>query len=688
MLLSFLCINTMFAQSNNGTNVTGDDVGWGDGYDLIYKVDGTVYKTITLEEGATITPEPTPTKEGYTFNGWSDIPATMPAHNVEVTGSFSINSYIITYKVDGEVYKRDTLVYASAITAFPSPTKEGYTFSGWSEIPTTMPANDVEVTGSYTINSYKLVYKVDGLEYKSLTLEYGSTIMPESELTKEGYTFNGWSEIPATMPANDMEVTGSFSINSYILTYKVDGEVYKRDTLVYASAITAFPSPTKEGYTFSGWSEIPTTMPANDVEIVGTFSINSYKLVYMIDGAEYNSLTLEYNSTVTPEAEPTKEGYTFSGWSEIPATMPASNVEVIGTFSINSYKLVYKVDGAEYNSLTLEYNSTVTPEAEPTKEGYTFSGWSEIPSNMPANDVEVTGSYTVNTYALKYMVDGVLYHTDSIAFGTAITLIDEPSREGETFSGWVNAPETMPAHDVVISGTFGINSYSINYYVDGTLYHTMLNPFGTEIAPLDEPTKEGYTFSGWSEIPATMPANDVEIVGSFSINSYKLVYMVDGSEYKSLTLEYGSTITPETEPTKEGYTFSGWSEIPSTMPASDVEVTGTFAVNKYLLTVLVDEVVIHSDSIAYGTRLIDYLDLIIQNGIDLTYWEWYSQIETITMPAHDVIINAVLDAVSPLLIDGDNSAIFDLTGRKIHVDDITTLPAGIYIRNGIKFMVR
>ena len=617
----------MFAQSNNGTNVTGDDVGWGDGYDLIYKVDGTVYKTITLEEGATITPEPTPTKEGYTFNGWSDIPATMPAHNVEVTGSFSINSYIITYKVDGEVYKRDTLVYASAITAFPSPTKEGYTFSGWSEIPTTMPANDVEVTGSYTINSYKLVYKVDGLEYKSLTLEYGSTIMPESELTKEGYTFNGWSEIPATMPANDMEVTGSFSINSYILTYKVDGEVYKRDTLVYASAITAFPSPTKEGYTFSGWSEIPTTMPANDVEIVGTFSINSYKLVYMIDGAEYNSLTLEYNSTVTPEAEPTKEGYTFSGWSE-------------------------------------------------------------IPSNMPANDVEVTGSYTVNTYALKYMVDGVLYHTDSIAFGTAITLIDEPSREGETFSGWVNAPETMPAHDVVISGTFGINSYSINYYVDGTLYHTMLNPFGTEIAPLDEPTKEGYTFSGWSEIPATMPANDVEIVGSFSINSYKLVYMVDGSEYKSLTLEYGSTITPETEPTKEGYTFSGWSEIPSTMPASDVEVTGTFAVNKYLLTVLVDEVVIHSDSIAYGTRLIDYLDLIIQNGIDLTYWEWYSQIETITMPAHDVIINAVLDAVSPLLIDGDNSAIFDLTGRKIHVDDITTLPAGIYIRNGIKFMVR
>ena len=504
-VLSLLFVKVLFAQSDNGTNISGEDAGWGDGYDLIYKVDGTVYKTITLEEGAIITPEPVPVKEGYTFSGWSEIPSTMPASNVEVTGSFSINSYKLVYVVDGVEYKSLTLEYGSAITPESAPTKEGYTFSGWSEIPSTMPASNVEVTGSFSINSYKLVYKVDGVEYKSLILEYGSAITPES-------------------------------------------------------------APTKEGYTFSGWSEIQSTMPACNVEVTGSFSINSYTLVYKVDGVEYKSLTLEYGSAITPESVPTKEGYTFSGWSEIPSTMPSSNVEVTGTFSVNSYMLVYNVDGAEYKSLTIEYGSSITPESTPAKEGYTFSGWSEI--------------------------------------------------------------------------------------------------------------------------PATMPAGNVEVTGSFSIDSYKLVYKVEGVEYKSLTLEYGSAITPESVPTKEGYTFSGWSEIPSTMPASNVEVTGSFTVNKYLLTVLVDDEVIYSDSIAYGTRLIDYLDLITKNGIDLTQWEWYSQIDSISMPSHDVIINAVRDAVLPIFMDADSSTIFDLTGRKIQVDDTTNLPSGIYFLNGRKFIVR
>ena len=124
------------------------------------------------------------------------------------------------------------------------------------------------------------------------------------------------------------------------------------------------------------------------------------------------------------------------------------------------------------------------------------------------------------------------------------------------------------------------------------------------------------------------------------------------------------------------------------MPAHNVEVTGSFMVNKYLLEVLVDDEVIYSDSIAFGTRLIDYLDLIIQNGIDLTQWECYSQIDTITMPAYDVIINAVRDAVLPIFMDIDNSAIFDLTGRQIKADNISTLPSGIYFRKGCKFIVR
>lgn len=60
------------------------------------------------------------------------------------------------------------------------------------------------------------------------------------------------------------------------------------------------------------------------------------------------------------------------------------------------------------------------------------------------------------------------------------------------------------------------------------------------------------------------------------IPNYALTYMLDDVVYKSYREEEGNPINPEPDPTKEGYTFSGWSEIPLTMPAHDVTVTGTF----------------------------------------------------------------------------------------------------------------
>jgi hypothetical protein len=164
---------------------------------------------------------------------------------------------------------------------------------------------------------------VDGVEHKSYDIEYGTTITPEAEPTKEGYTFSGWSEIPETMPAHDVTITGTFTVNTYKLTYKVDGLEYRSYDIEYGASITPEAAPTKDGYTFSGWSEIPEKMPAHDVTVTGTFNINSYKLIYVIDGVEYKSCNIEYGATITPEAEPSKEGYTFSGWSEIPKKMPA-----------------------------------------------------------------------------------------------------------------------------------------------------------------------------------------------------------------------------------------------------------------------------------------------------------------------------------------------------------------------------
>ena len=60
---------------------------------------------------------------------------------------------------------------------------------------------------------------VDGAEYKSFDIKYGSTIIAEDELEKEGYSFSGWSEIPEEMPAHDVLITGSFIVNKYKVRY-------------------------------------------------------------------------------------------------------------------------------------------------------------------------------------------------------------------------------------------------------------------------------------------------------------------------------------------------------------------------------------------------------------------------------------------------------------------------------------
>ena len=363
-------------------------------YTLIYKVDNEIYKSIEKVYGASITPEAMPIKEGYTFSGWSVIPAIMPAKEVVVTGSFTINKYKLTYMVDDKTYKTFEVEYGASIAAESEPVKDGYNFSGWSEIPATMPARDVTVTGTFTINKYNLTYMIDGVTCKTSEVEYGTVIKPELEPIKEGYTFSGWSEIPATMLAKEVVVTGGFTINKYTLTYNVDGETYKTYEVEYGTNITPEAEPTKEGYSFSGWSLIPTTMPAKDVIVTGSFTKGQYKLVYKVDGQTYKTVSFDYGAAITPEDAPERDGYTFSGWSEIPAAMPAKDVTVTGSFTINKYTLTYQVDGEIYKTYEVEYGADITAEEEPKKEGYTFSGWSWIPDTMPAEDVVITGSFT------------------------------------------------------------------------------------------------------------------------------------------------------------------------------------------------------------------------------------------------------------------------------------------------------
>ena len=113
------------------------------------------------------------------------------------------------------------------------------------------------------------------------------------------------------------------------------------------------------------------------------------------------------------------------------------------------------------------------------------------------------------------------------------------------------------------------------YILDGEDYHVDTLEYGSEITPMDAPVREGHTFTGWESLPKTMPADNVIIIGHYMVNEYWVTYVLDDVVFTSEKLPYGSIIIPPTVPQKDGYEFS-WTYIPDTMPAKDIIVYGTY----------------------------------------------------------------------------------------------------------------
>jgi uncharacterized repeat protein (TIGR02543 family) len=101
-------------------------------------------------------------------------------------------------------------VYTDALS------RTGYTFLGWdTELPTTMPAHDLVLQALYDINSYTITFLAhDGSELSQATFDYNtdlSTIEPPVAPEREGFRFTGWDmEVPATMPDQDVVIQAMY----------------------------------------------------------------------------------------------------------------------------------------------------------------------------------------------------------------------------------------------------------------------------------------------------------------------------------------------------------------------------------------------------------------------------------------------------------------------------------------------
>lgn len=184
-----------------------------------------------------------------------------------------IPQYTVTFMLDGEVlsaesYEGDANV---AVVVPDVVEREGYTFVWDAEIPEVL-TEDVVITGSYIINKYQVTFVIDGETVESTELDYGSAVVPPVAPEREGYTFGGWQDVPETVPANDVTVTGSYTVNQYTVTFVIGDEVIETQTLDYGSPITSPEAPEVDGFFFDGWDDVPSSVPAGDIIITGSYS--------------------------------------------------------------------------------------------------------------------------------------------------------------------------------------------------------------------------------------------------------------------------------------------------------------------------------------------------------------------------------------------------------------------------------
>lgn len=182
--------------------------------------------------------------------------------------------------------------------------------------------------------------------------------------------------------------------------------------------------------------------------VTGYFVSNGYTLTYMLNGEVCRTFYYTVGAVINPLEIITAEGYTFSGWEGLPGMMPANDVTVYGTYNVNYYWVNFMVDGMIYSSEYLMYGSSFNAPEAPYKEGYTFNGWGEYTGIVPAYDVTYVGNYTPNTYKVYYYLGDMLVYCADVVYGD--NMPEHPMLDGYPFLEWIGEPYlSMPAHDVV-----------------------------------------------------------------------------------------------------------------------------------------------------------------------------------------------------------------------------------------------
>ena len=300
-------------------------------------------------------------------NGKFYVPGdSVPADVTALTVQWTVPTYAVTLHPNGGTINSGNVTgytygVGATLPTADDMTNTGHTFKGWyvNENLTGSPVTAIGGTGTgnkeywakWEINQYTITVKPEnGKADITITQDYGTPITAPADPTREGYTFAGWDKaIPATMPAENLTITAHWSLDTYSITYNLDGGTASGNPDFYtveSSTITLNP-PTRTGYTFIGWSgtdlsgsdNLTVTIPAGSIgnrSYIAHWSLNTYSITYDLDGgtALGNPDFYTVESSAITLNEPTKAGYVFTGWSgtdlvgedNLTVTIPAGSI--------------------------------------------------------------------------------------------------------------------------------------------------------------------------------------------------------------------------------------------------------------------------------------------------------------------------------------------------------------------------
>lgn len=542
----------------------------------LFKADNSDYMT---EAGY-----PTDDENGYQLSGNLNLATVMfEANGENVTGMPAVN-----YTYDDILEIHDFYFAGDTFTMPADPTREGYSFEGWSVkvLPDENDADHLDADGA------------DDAADETL-LKAGDTYT----ITAGGVIFTAqWEKKTFTVKYYLPDETGAW----------VEKKMDTVDSVDYATYSLWTPDA-EDGYEFSGWyqktadigvkAKVEKLYMAKEWKLYGKFTPIEYTIQYVYNDGKATSTnpttyTVESDTITLADATGADWGKTFLEWhdendqkiTEIPTGSTGDRV-ITAYWNWPVHLHYLDKDNNEIDSATLyvselEPGACVLPTGE--KTGYDFDGWYEAKKDIGtashklnalsiAKKWELYGRYTAKTdvsYTVKYLREGdnkVLAPEKVVTDQTFDTEVTEQAADVVGYTP--DAPsKTMILDEYNKVLTF---SYSANTY-DYTVRHIKQLPDGS----YDEANAEVETLSGKFEALAAVtakdygehyPTNDADtkqnikiekgltIDVKYDLDEHTLTFETNGgSAINPVTVRHGNAVARPADPTKDKYTFIGW----------------------------------------------------------------------------------------------------------------------------------